>query len=163
MNYMVFTDVLPRAFYLVLNYNKLMNKQKIVFTALRLVMGFVFLWAFVDKLFGLGFATTAEKAWLAGGSPTTGFLSMAVKGPLAGVFHALSGVAAVDWLFMLGLLFTGLTLLLNRYVKWGALAGILMMALMYLSLLWPENNPLVDEHIVYILVLALIALRSDRE
>lgn len=96
-----------------------MNKQKIIFTALRLAMGFIFLWAFLDKVFGLGFATTAEKAWINGGSPTTGFLSFGVKGPFAEIFHNLAGVMVVDWMFMLGLLFTGLTLILNRYTKWG--------------------------------------------
>src|SRR3989344_3737098 len=54
----------------------------------------------------------------------------------------------------------GLTLLLNKFVKWGCLAGSLMFLLMYLSLLPPENNPIIDEHIVYILVLILVALAS---
>ena len=36
---------------------------------LRILMGWLFLWTFLDKTFGLGFATTAEKAWIAGGSP----------------------------------------------------------------------------------------------
>ncbi len=137
-----------------------MNKQKIVTALLRVVMGFIFLWAFLDKTFGLGFATTAEKAWINGGSPTTGFLSLGVRGPFAEIFHSLAGVAMVDWLFMLGLLFAGLTLLLNKFVKWGCLAGSLMFLLMYLSLLPPENNPIIDEHIVYILVLILVALAS---
>ena len=137
-----------------------MNKQKIVFIALRLVMGFVFLWAFFDKVFGLGFATTSDKAWINGGSPTTGFLAGAVKGPFAPIFHSLAGVAVVDWLFMLGLLFIGLTLLLNRYVFWGSVAGITMMVLMWLALLFPANNPLIDEHIVYALVLALLTIKS---
>ena len=137
-----------------------MKNEKFVLTTLRLVMGFVFLWAFLDKVFGLGFATTPDKAWIHGGSPTAGFLSFAVKGPFAEIFHSLAGVAVVDWLFMLGLLFVGLTLILNRYVKWGCVAGILMLALMYLSLIPPENNPLIDEHIVYILVLWLIAIKS---
>ena len=125
-------------------------------------MGFIFLWAFIDKVFGLGFATTTDKAWINGGSPTTGFLSNAAKGPFAEIFQSLAGVAVVDWLFMLGLLFTGLTLLLNRYVKWGCIAGSLMMFLMYLALLFPANNPIIDEHIVYILVLLLIAEKSNR-
>src|SRR3989338_5392234 len=103
-----------------------MNKKKIVFIALRLVMGFIFLWAFLDKVFGLGFATTRDKAWLQGGSPTTGFLSFGVKGPFAEIFHSLAGVIVVDWLFMLGLLFVGLTLMFNRYVKWGCVAGCLI-------------------------------------
>lgn len=137
-----------------------MNKQKIVFIGLRLVMSFIFLWAFFDKLLGLGFATTSEKAWLNGGSPTTGFLSGAVQGPFASIFHSLAGVAAVDWLFMLGLLFIGLTLLFKRYVFWGAVTGMVMMVLMWLALLFPENNPIIDDHIVYTLVLALLALKS---
>lgn len=133
-----------------------MKKQKIVFTALRFAMGFVFLWAFLDKTFGLGFATTADKAWVNGGSPTTGFLSFGVRGPLAEFFQSLAGLAVVDWLFMGALIFTGLTLICNRYLKWGVIVGSVLMFLMYLALLLPENNPIIDEHIVYILVLALI-------
>ena len=134
--------------------------QKIVLLKLRFVMSFIFLWAFVDKLFGLGFATTSEKAWLAGGSPTTGFLSLGVQGPFAGLFHSLAGVGAVDWLFMAALLFIGLTLLFNKYVFWGALVGIILMVSMWLALLFPANNPIIDEHIVYALVLALLAIKS---
>ena len=63
---------------------------------LRILMGFIFLWAFLDKTFGLGVATPADKAWIAGGSPTTGFLSNAVQGPFATFFNSLAGVPA-DW------------------------------------------------------------------
>ena len=138
-----------------------MHKQKIVFIILRLIMGFIFLWAFFDKVFGLGFATTADKAWINGVSPTAGFLSFATEGPFVNIFHSLAGVAVVDWLFMLGLLFIGLTLVFNKFIKWGCIAGCLMLFFMYLSLLWPENNPIIDEHIVYILVLILIAFNSE--
>ena len=141
-------------------YNYSMNKEKFVLIALRLVMGFIFLWAFLDKVFGLGFATLPEKAWIRGGSPTSGFLANAVQGPFASVFHSLAGVAVIDWLFMLGLLFVGVTLIFNKYVKWGSVVGILMMALIYLALLFPQNNPLIDAHIVYILVLTLIYLKN---
>ncbi len=140
-----------------------MKKENLVYAILRYAMSLVFLWAFFDKLFGLGFATTAEKAWVHGGSPTAGFLTFAAKGPFAAVFHSMAGVAVVDWLFMLGLLFVGGTLLLNRYVKWGCLAGGVMLFLMYLALLLPENNPLIDDHIIYILVLALIALHHEQK
>ncbi|KKR79301.1 MAG: DoxX family protein [Candidatus Nomurabacteria bacterium GW2011_GWA2_40_9] len=138
-----------------------MNKQQIVSRVLRLAMGFIFLWAFLDKTFGLGFATVPEKSWINGGSPTFGFLSFGVKGPFVEFFHSLAGVAIVDWMFMLGLLFIGLTLVLNKFVKWGAIAGALMMVFMYLALLFPENNPIIDEHIIYMLVLMLIGLKSQ--
>ncbi len=140
-----------------------MNIQKIALIKLRIVMALIFLWAFFDKVFGLGFATKPENAWINGGSPTTGFLSFATKGPFAEFFKSLAGVAGIDWLFMLGLLFIGLTLLLNRFVKWGAIAGVVMMLLMWLSLLPPENNPIVDEHIVYALVLTILAYKSKRK
>src|SRR5690625_2129093 len=35
----------------------------------RIVIGFTFLWAFLDKLFGLQYSTPAENAWIDGGSP----------------------------------------------------------------------------------------------
>jgi thiosulfate dehydrogenase (quinone) large subunit len=137
-----------------------MNLQKIVWLKLRFVMAFIFLWAFLDKTFGLGFATKPEAAWIQGGSPTTGFLTFGTDGPFAEIFKSLANNALVDWMFMLGLLFVGLTLLLNRYLTWGAIAGGVMMLLMWLATFQPENNPLVDDHIVYILVLALLALKS---
>ena len=50
------------------------STTRVVLAALRVVLGFHFLnWAFVDKLFGFGFATVPEKAWINGGSPTTGY------------------------------------------------------------------------------------------
>jgi thiosulfate dehydrogenase [quinone] large subunit len=140
-----------------------MKKQKIVYIILRFVMGFIFLWAFFDKVFGLGFSTAPGKSWINGVSPTAGFLSFATKGPFVEIFNALSGLVIVDWLFMLGLLFVGLTLVFNKFIKWGCIAGCMMFFFMYLSLLLPVNNPIIDEHIVYILVLMLIAFNSESE
>lgn len=134
--------------------------KKIIWLVLRLAMSFIFLWAFVDKLFGLGFATTAEKAWINGGSPTSGFLLNATRGPLAEFFKGLAGMPVVDWLFMAGLLGVGLTLLLNRFVVWGAVAGSAMLLLMYLAVFPPANHPFLDDHLVYILVLALLAYKN---
>ncbi len=137
-----------------------MKIQKYAFVTLRLSMSFIFLWAFFDKLFGLGFATKSADAWISGGSPTFGFLKYAVKGPYADFFHSLAGQVWVDWVFMAGLLFVGLSLLFNKYLKWGAIAGSIMMILMYLALLLPENNPIIDDHIIYILVLIILATKG---
>ena len=137
-------------------------KQQLSLGLLRISMGWIFLWAFFDKVFGLGYATTIEKSWLAGVSPTLGFLKFGTSGPFKPIFTGLAGNLIVDWLFMLGLLFIGLTLLFNKYVLWGAVAGIIMMVLMWLALLFPANNPLIDEHIVYALVLALLAIKSKK-
>lgn len=131
---------------------------------LRMSLGYIFLWAFIDKLIGLGFATCkgqgtgCAQAWLEGGSPTAGFLGNAVTGPLAGFYNDLAGQAWVDWMFMLGLLFVGVGLLFGAWVKSAAAAGIVMMLLMWSSLLWPKNTPGIDEHIIYSLVLLVFLL-----
>ena len=141
-----------------------MNRQKITINVLRYVMSFVFLWAFVDKVFGLNFSTKSADAWIHGGSPTHGFLAFGTHGPFINVFHLLATYShVIDWVFMLGLLFIGLTLVFNKYVKWGCLAGCVMLFFMYLSLLLPANNPVIDEHIVYILILMLIAFNSEEK
>ncbi len=126
---------------------------------LRIGLGYIFLWAFLDKLFGFKYATCAGKAtgcsqaWIHGGSPTAGFLGHATTGPFANLYHHMAGHALVDWAFMLGLLFVGFGLVFGAWVKSASLAGIAMLALMWSSLLWPAQTPGVDEHIIYILVL----------
>ncbi len=130
------------------------NKTRYVWGLLRLTMGLTFLWAFFDKVFGLGFATTPEKSWLAGNSPTSGFLQFGVRGPLAEFYHSLAGIPIVDWLFMLGLLFVGISLTFGIFVKLGSFMGIIMLALMYLAVgIPPVNHPFIDNHIVYILIM----------
>ncbi|KKQ87948.1 MAG: DoxX family protein [Parcubacteria group bacterium GW2011_GWF2_38_8] len=126
---------------------------------LRLVMGWIFLWAFLDKLLGLGFATLPDKAWLAGGSPTSGFLQFGVHGPFASFYQSLAGSALVDWLFMLGLLFIGVSLMFGIFMRLGGSVGILILFLMYTAVgLSPANNLFIDEHIIYILVLIMLVL-----
>jgi thiosulfate dehydrogenase (quinone) large subunit len=120
---------------------------------LRIAMGWIFLWAFIDKVFGLGFATAADKSWLAGNSPTVGFLKFGTTGPFSGLFQAIAGNAIVDWAFMLGLLLIGLALILGIAMKLAAIGGTIMMLLMYLAVLLPEHNPIIDEHLIYALVL----------
>ncbi|MFF5342254.1 hypothetical protein ACFY4H_16320 [Streptomyces althioticus] len=134
---------------------------------LRLLTGFVFLWAFLDKTFGLGYATQSGRGWTDGGSPTEGFLSSVAVGPLESTFHAWAGAAWADWLFMLGLLGVGLALLAGVALWPAAAAGSLMMALMWMAE-WPparhlsdgspsmSTNPFADYHLVY--AVALLAL-----
>ncbi|GIH94940.1 DoxX family membrane protein [Planobispora siamensis] len=126
--------------------------------AARIALGWVFLWAFVDKLFGLGFATPAAKAWVNGGSPTTGFLKGTGEHALGGFFSSLAGQVWVDWLFMLGLAGVGTALILGMGMRVAAGAGALMMLMMWAAELPLVTNPFVDEHIVYAIVLVALAL-----
>ena len=132
------------------------QKTNFVWVLLRLVMGWTMLWAFIDKLLGLGFATKPERAWINGGSPTTGFLKNAVQGPFAEFFHSLAGNPFVDWLFMLGLLGVGVGFLLGIAMRFSGYVGALMMALMYVALIQPINNPITDDHIINVLVFLLL-------
>jgi thiosulfate dehydrogenase [quinone] large subunit len=119
-------------------------------------LGSIFLWAFLDKLFGWGLATPVGKAWLDGVSPTAGFLKMGTHGPFASIFQAMSGWVIVDILFMIGLLCIGLALILGVAMKLAGYSGALLVFLMWLALLPPEHHPLVDEHIIYLFVLLIL-------
>lgn len=123
----------------------------------RISLGLVFLWAFLDKLFGLGLATKSANAWLNGGSPTSGFLNNATKGPLADFYHNLAGNPVVDWLFMLGLLGLGIALTLGIFRKVAGYTGALLMLLMWSAVLPPANHPFLDDHIIYALLLLGLA------
>ncbi|MEU4408956.1 hypothetical protein AB0F88_30945 [Streptosporangium sp. NPDC023963] len=129
-----------------------------VWAVARIGLGWIFLWAFLDKTFGWGFATPAERAWLNGGSPTTGFLKGTGDNALGGVFTALAGQGWVDWLFMLGLLGIGAALLLGAGLRIAAVAGGLMMVLMWAAELPLQTNPFLDDHLIYAIVLAGLAL-----
>jgi thiosulfate dehydrogenase [quinone] large subunit len=128
-----------------------------VWAGVRLALGWTFLWAFVDKLFGLGFATPDGKGWVDGGSPTQGFLSGA-EGPFAGFYHNLAGTAFANWAFMLGLLGIGLALTLGIGIRIAAAAGALLYVMMWSVALPPANNPFMDEHLIVGAVMVGLAL-----
>ncbi|WP_326584486.1 hypothetical protein OG889_39425 [Streptomyces sp. NBC_00481] len=139
-----------------------------VFAGLRLLTGFVFLWAFLDKTFGLGYATQSGRAWIDGGSPTKGFLGGVAVGPMESTFHSWAGDTWADWLFMLGLLGVGLALVAGIGLRLAAVAGTAMMAFMWIAE-WPpaqhlsdgsasmSTNPFADYHLVYAVVLIALA------
>lgn len=131
-----------------------------VWAIARISIGWIFLWAFLDKTFGWGFATPAKKAWIAGGSPTTGFLKGSGENALGGFFGSLAGQAWVDWLFMLGLLGIGTALVLGIGTRIAAATGTIMLVLMWAAELPLANNPFMDDHIIYAIVLIGLALAN---
>ncbi|MEU7847173.1 hypothetical protein AB0B74_18965 [Micromonospora parva] len=124
----------------------------------RLALGWIFLWAFLDKLFGFGMGTEQKNAWINGGSPTKGFLTFGVTGPFKDVYTSIAGAAWADWLFMIGLAGIGVALLLGIGMRVAAVAGGLLLVLMWTAVLPPENNPFMDDHLIYAAVLAVLAL-----
>lgn len=135
----------------------MLTAEQKVWVGLRLSLGFIFFWAFLDKLLGLGFSTAAAKSWLAGGSPTAGFLGNAA-GLLAPMFKAMAGSVVVDVLFMAGLGLIGIALLLGIANRIAGYAGALLMFLMWLASILPKTNPILDDHIVYLIALLGIAV-----
>ena len=139
----------------------------VALAVLRITTGFVFLWAFFDKLLALGYATGTDPAtgaidrfgdaaWINGGSPTTGFLS-GVTGPFKGIFEPLAGAAWADWLFMIGLLAIGTALMLGIGMRIAAATGALLLVFMWMASLPLDNNLFMDEHLVYAVILIGLA------
>lgn len=124
---------------------------------LRIAFGLTFLWAFVDKVFGLGYATPAGKGWLDGGNPTAGFLKGA-EGPFAGFYHSLVGDFWVTPLFMIGLAGIGLALILGVALRVTAVAGVVLYLMMWTAALPPTTNPVIDDHILGAITLIALAL-----
>jgi thiosulfate dehydrogenase [quinone] large subunit len=129
-----------------------------VWALARLSLGFVFFWAFVDKLFGLGHETSSKQAWIHGGHPTLGFLKGAAAGPFKGFYNDIAGAAWADWLFMLGLAGIGAALLLGIGIRLAAVAGTVMLVMMWSVVLPPESNVFMDDHLIYALLIIGLAL-----
>jgi thiosulfate dehydrogenase [quinone] large subunit len=129
-----------------------------VWAGLRIALGWVFFWAFLDKLFGWGFATESGNAWVNGGSPTEGFLTHGTTGPFAGFYQSMAGAAWADVLFMAGLAGIGVALLAGIAMRIAAASGALMMVMMWTAALPPANNPFMDDHLIYAGLLVALAM-----
>jgi len=125
-----------------------------IFTlGLRLSMGWIFIWSGFDKLI------TDFSA--------RGFLINGSSGPLKDMFVNMgqSGTAldVVDPLVIYGQILIGLALILGVFTRIALLMAAIQMFLFYLVQLWPPNNPFLDDHLVYILIFALLgALGAGR-
>ena len=141
----------------------------------RILIGFVFLRACLDKNVGLGYATNSDSAWQFGtgeGSPVYGFLAFGTnpEGPFASVFQDLASQDPNNWAnwgFMLALLGAGVFLCLGIVMRIAAIGASVLLFLMYLAIApWQKftvegveqtsNNPLIDDHIIYAVVLLFL-------
>jgi thiosulfate dehydrogenase [quinone] large subunit len=140
---------------------------------LRIAFGLTFLWAFLDKLLALGFATGAvlddtgaktgtdflgEEAWVNGGNPTLGFLQFGADGPFQGFYNSIAGQAWVNVLFMAGLLGIGVALTLGIAMRLGTIAGFVLYLMMWTVVLPPPNNPVLDDHVLGALTMVVLGL-----
>lgn len=141
--------------------------------AARIGTGFIFLWAFLDKTFGLHYSTGAPTSdgspvslsWIDGGTPSQGFMKFASVGPFKDFFADIAS-PATDWLFMLGMLGVGVAVMLGIGLRIAAVSGSLIMLLMWVAE-WPllegSTNPVMDYHVVYafVLIISAVTLAGD--
>jgi thiosulfate dehydrogenase [quinone] large subunit len=140
---------------------------------LRIAFGLTFLWAFFDKLLALGFSTGAvvneqgaktgidffsKDAWIHGGNPTLGFLKFGATGPFQGFYNSIAGQTWVNVLFMAGLLAIGIALTFGIAMRLGTIAGFALYLMMWTVALWPANNPVIDDHILGAVSMAVLGL-----
>jgi thiosulfate dehydrogenase (quinone) large subunit len=145
------------------------DAAKYAIGALRIVIGWTFLWAFFDKLLALGYATGrdattgkvdrfGDAAWIHGGSPTLGFLKFGADGPFASFYHSIAGATLTDVAFMFGLVAIGVALTFGVFMRLGCIAGVIMYAMMWSVVLPPANNPLTDDHTIGLAAVLVLGL-----
>jgi thiosulfate dehydrogenase (quinone) large subunit len=137
--------------------------------ALRIVIGWTFLWAFIDKLLALGYSTGRNTttnvvdrfgpdAWIHGGSPTAGFLGFGAVGPFKGFYNNIAGATLTDWGFMLGLLALGVAFTLGISMRLATIGGAAMYLLMWSVVLPPATNPITDDHTIGLFAVLVLGL-----
>lgn len=123
-----------------------MNKEKIIFSA-RVALGWLFFYAGIVKVLDPKWTSAG---YLKSAKTFSGFYSWLANGGFIGI---------VDFLNEWGLTLLGVSLILGIFVRVSSILGIFLMTLYYIPILsFPyvgEHSFLVDEHIIYILVLAL--------
>ena len=72
------------------------------------------------------------------------------------MYQSLAGNWFIDLIFMTALLGLGIALTLGIGMRVATVSGVALMLMMWSATLLPENNPLIDEHIVY--AIAIVGL-----
>ncbi len=139
-----------------------------VLAVARIIIGFGFLWPFLDKLFGLNYSTTADAAWINGGSPAQGYIA-GIEGPFAS-FFSIFGNSFGDWFFMLGLFGIGIAMITGAGLRIAAVGGTILMLFMFLAdlptattivdgeMIRGATNPILDSHWYEALLLIIPAM-----
>ena len=123
------------------------EKGMYALAAVRILIGWIILWGFVDKLFGLGFQTPADSGIIDGESPSS-FLPYVTGGAFKGLFDSIAGNFFADVLLMAALLILGVCCMLGIASKLTTVFTVAFMVAMYLLHVPPLDNPLVDYHLI---------------
>ncbi len=142
--------------------------QEYLLGLLRIFYGFEFLWAFLDRFFGLGIATAPEASFLSGAKQTEGYLMFVTnpESPFAFIFNGPDALllelgGLVDLMYMGMLLIGGITLISGIGVRIGGLSTALFFFSVWLSAFPPEFNPFIEEHFLQMWILLFFAISSS--
>ena len=115
-------------------------KSSIALFSLRIALGWVFFYAGWEKL------------TMQGGFSAKGFL-LNLHGTFSAFYLPLAGSHTIDLLVVWGEILIGICLILGLLVRFASFWGIVLMLLFYFAQYPPKNAFLVDDHIIYALVL----------
>lgn len=134
----------------------------------RIIIGFGFLWPFLDKLFGLHYSTPTAAAWINGGAPAQGYIN-GIEGPFASFFGIFANSFG-DWFFMIGLAGIGIAMITGAGLRIAAVGGTILMLFMFLAalptattfvdgeMIRGATNPILDSHWYEALLLIIPAM-----
>ena len=115
----------------------------------RILIGWIMLWPFLDKLFGLGFATPSGGGMIDGVSPSS-YVIYVTDGIFKDFYTSLAGNQIIDIIMMLGLLVLGVTLILGIASKLTTIGMTAFLLIMYSLHIPPTDNPIIDHRIILI-------------
>jgi len=142
--------------------------QEYLLGLLRFFFGFEFLWAFLDKFFGLGIGTAPENSFLAGAPLTEGYLSFVTNpnSPFAFVFNGPDALLVqlgffVDLAYLGMLLVGGVTLISGIGVRIGGLSTFIFFFSVWLATFPPANNPFIEAHFLQMWILLFFVISNS--
>ena len=117
--------------------------------AFRIMAGWIMLWPFFDKLFGLGFQTPHGGGWIDGVSPSS-YVVYVADGLFKDFYVSLAGNFVIDVILMAALLVLGVTLVLGIVARQTTSGMCAFLLIMYSLHVPPSDNPVVDYHILLV-------------
>ncbi len=123
--------------------------------AFRILVGWIMLWPFLDKLFGLGFATPSGGGMIDGVSPSS-YVIYVTDGIFKDFYTSLAGNQIVDIIMMFGLLVLGVTLILGIASKLTTIGMTAFLLIMYSLHIPPTDNPIIDHRVIFIIGLIAV-------
>ncbi len=132
-----------------INYMNMNKYQRVSLLLLRLSLGWLFFYAGITKVLN---PMWSAAGYLKGAKSFVWFFQAMLNPSILPIINFVN-----EW----GLLLLGVSLILGAFVRWSVPCGVALMLLYYCALSFPypnANSLVVDEHIVYIFALIVLAV-----